>query len=72
MMRDMKLLHQISHGAPPAEVFAVLSDQALRYASPDAMRVVYADMANTPTGDRAHATTDQVQAAGVARLEEKL
>ncbi len=72
MMPTMKLRHEISYHAPLAEVFAMLSDPALRQASAKEMGVISADVTITPTGKGIHVHIDQVQPTeGVPGLARK-
>ena len=68
----MKLRHEISYDAAPADVYAMLSDPAFRQKSCDAMGVLSADIAVEPAGDGMRVQIDQVQpTAGVPSFAKK-
>ncbi|GAW51144.1 uncharacterized protein PD653_4441 [Nocardioides sp. PD653] len=61
MMADMKLRHEITYDAPPAEVFEMLSDPAFREACCDAQDVISAEVSLERSGAGFTLTIDQMQ-----------
>jgi uncharacterized protein YndB with AHSA1/START domain len=72
MMAAMKLRHEISYDAAPADVYAMLSDPDFRQRSCDAMGVLSAEITVEPAGDGMRVRIDQVQpTAGVPSFARK-
>jgi uncharacterized protein YndB with AHSA1/START domain len=61
MMAGMKLRHEITYDAPPAEVFEMLSDPAFREACCAAQGVISADVSLERSGAGFTLTIDQEQ-----------
>jgi hypothetical protein len=61
MIAAMKIRHEISYDAGPAEVYAMLADPAFRQRSCDAMGVLSAEVSVEPAGDGMKVHIDQVQ-----------
>ena len=61
MMASMKFRQEITYDAPPAEVFAMLSDPAFREACCAAQGVISADVELEPSGSGFSLTIDQLQ-----------
>lgn len=73
MMTAMKFRHALSYDAPPAEVFAMLSDPAFREKVTVAQGVVSADVRLTPRGEGFDLDMDQVQnTAGLPAIAKKI
>jgi uncharacterized protein YndB with AHSA1/START domain len=69
----MKFRHEISYDAPPAEVYAMLTDPAFRQKSCDAMGVLSADITIEPEGEGARVVIDQVQpTSGIPSFAKKI
>lgn len=60
-MSAMKIRHEISYDAAPADVYAMLSDPAFRQKSCDAMGVLSADISIAAAGEGMKVHIDQVQ-----------
>jgi uncharacterized protein YndB with AHSA1/START domain len=61
MMCDMLLRHEVTYDAPPADVWAMLSDPAFRQKSCEAMGVVSCTVALDRVGDGMRVRIEQVQ-----------
>lgn len=71
-MGAMRFRHELTYDATPAEVFAMLGDQAFRERVCAAQEVVSADITITRTGDGFRLVTTQVQkTAGLPAIARK-
>lgn len=73
MMAPMKFRHELTYAAPPADVFAMLSDPAFREKVCAAQEVVSAEVTVTPNGTGFHLVNEQVQdTAGLPAIAKKI
>ena len=73
MMTSMKFRHELSYDAPPADVFAMLSDPAFREKVAAAQDVVSSDITLTPNGEGFDLVTKQVQnTSGLPAIAKKI
>lgn len=69
----MKFRHELTYAAPPADVFAMLSDPAFREKVCAAQEVVSSTITLTPNGDGFTLVNDQVQnTAGLPAIAKKI
>lgn len=69
----MRFRHELTYDAPPAEVFAMLSDPAFRERVAAAQEVVSAEVRLTPRGEGFDLDMDQVQnTAGLPAIAKKI
>ncbi len=72
-MTPMKFRHELSYDAPPADVFAMLSDPAFREKVAAAQDVVSSDITLTPNGEGFDLVSKQVQnTAGLPAIAKKI
>ncbi len=73
MMSAMKIRHEISYDAPPADVYAMLADPSFRRKSCAAMGVLSCDVRIEPAAEGMTVVIDQVQpTAGIPAFAKKI